>query len=119
MGAFLSRITMSAIVGAIVAGGLIYLNMRQGMDTLTKEVTAAATAEAVEAARAENAAILGEMENDLADIAADIMTIKQALAAQDAHDETYHTEITAALDAIAARLELPLSTAPAPATPTE
>ena len=49
MGAFLSRITMSAIVGAIVAGGLIYLNMRQGMDTLTKEVTAAATAEAVEA----------------------------------------------------------------------
>lgn len=112
---------MSAIVGAIVAGGLIYLNMRQGMDKLATEVTAAATAEALEAARAENAAILGELENDLADIAADILAIKQTLAAQDAHAETHNSEITAALDAIAARLELPLATAPElePATPTE
>ena len=110
MGAFLSRITMSAIIGALVAGGLVYLNMRQGMDKLAAQSAASATAEALEIARTENASILGELENDLADMAEEIMAIKQALAAQDARSATRNAELSIALDAIANRLELPLNT---------
>jgi len=114
MGAFLSRITMSAVVGALVAGGLIYLNMRQGMDGLAAQSAATATAEALEVARAENAAILGGLENDMADLAAEIMAIKQILAAQAVHNAEQRAEFALALDAIASRLELPLNTTPAP-----
>ncbi|MEX0970049.1 MAG: hypothetical protein WD046_06345 [Paracoccaceae bacterium] len=119
MGAFLSRITMSAIIGALVAGGLVYLNMSQGMGRLADQTAAAATAEAVEALRAENTAILGEMENKIADISADVMAIRQLLAAEDAHNAGRYEEIAAALVAIQARLETPLSAPPAPDTAAE
>lgn len=119
MGAFLSRITMSAIVGALVAGGLVYLNMSQGLGRMTDAATASATAEALETLRSENAAILGELENDLADIAAEILTIKQTLAANSVHNIDRHEDMVAALAAIQARLETQLSPAPASAATPE
>lgn len=116
MGAFLSRITMSAIVGALVAGGLVYLNMSQGMGRLADQTSSAATAEAVEAMRAENAAILGDLENDIAEIAADLMAVRQILAAEDVYNSGRFEDIAAALAAIQARLEPPLGTPPANTT---
>ncbi|UPH69868.1 hypothetical protein LGT41_0008520 [Abyssibius alkaniclasticus] len=118
MGALLSRITMSAIIGALVAGGLVYLNMSQGMGRLADQTSGAATAEALEAMRAENAAILGDLENDIAEIAADLMAVRQNLAAEDAYNSGRFEDMAAALAAIQDRLETPLAAPPAnPAAP--